>query len=84
MAGGEAPKEGILIPEQWIRDKDRMEAIRDHLSRAEARFRNKDGSPLRMAALICKLDAVHSKVLKDNRKDIQALVILLARRAGVI
>ncbi len=82
LAGGEAPKEGTRIPEEWISDKDRMEAIRDHLFRAEARFRNRDGSPMRMAALIAKLDAFHAKVLKGAYKNIQDLVILLARRAG--
>lgn len=84
LESGEVPKEGVRIPEQWIRDKDRMVAIRERLDRAEKRFRRKDGSGMRFYELIGKLDAVHAKVLKDDHKDIQDLVILLARRAGVI
>lgn len=58
--------------------------IRERLSRTEKRFRRKDGTAMRLFDLIGKLDAVHAKVLKDDHKDIQDLVILLALRAGVI
>ena len=81
---GQAPSPEVRIPEQWIRDKDRMTAIRARLDRAEARFRNRDGSPLSFMAILIKLDAIHAKILKNDHKDIQDLVMLLAKRAGVV
>ena len=38
--------EGVRIPEQWIKDKDRMAKIRERLARAEKRYRAKDGREL--------------------------------------
>ena len=55
-----------------------MEAIRDRLHRAEKRFSGKDGQPLRLATLIARLDDVHARMLKDNHKDVQDLILLLA------
>lgn len=39
---------------------------------------------MRFFELIGKLDAVHSKVLKIDHKDILDRVIVLARRAGMV
>ncbi len=81
---GQAPSPEVRIPEGWIRDKDKMAAIRDRLARAEQRFKGKDGEGLRMDTLIGKLDDTHAKVLKDDHKDIQDLILLLASRAGIL
>ena len=43
---GAFPGEGVRIPEQWIKDKDRMAKIRERLARAEKRYRAKDGREL--------------------------------------
>ncbi len=81
---GTVPSSETRIPEQWIKDKDRMAALRERMARAEKRFRRKDGQELRFTELIGKLDSIHAKVLKDIHKDVQDLVILLAKRSGVI
>ena len=81
---GQAPSPEVRIPEAWIHDKDKMAALRERLARAEQRFKGKDGEGLRMAALIGKLDDTHAKVLKDDHKDIQDLILLLASRTGQV
>ena len=81
---GSFPGEGVRIPEQWIRDKDRMAAIREWLARAEKRYRAKDGSELTFFGLLARLSDERMKVSKDDDRKIQDLVILLARKAGVV
>ena len=44
--------EPARIPEQWIRDKDRMAAIRERLAGAEERYRAKDGTELTFFELL--------------------------------
>ena len=81
---GAFPGEGVRIPEQWIRDKDRMAAIRERLARAEKQFRAKDGTALTFFGLLARLSDERVKVSKDDDRKIQDLVILLARKAGVV
>ncbi|AIA31562.1 hypothetical protein [Leptospirillum ferriphilum] len=76
--------EGVRIPEQWIKDKDRMAAIRERLARAEKRYRAKDGTALTFFGLLARLSDERVKVSKDDDWTIQDLVILLARKAGVL
>jgi hypothetical protein len=80
-------EKGILptgIPPETVAARDRMEAIRERLERAEKRYRDKEGKPLRFWSLLAKLDGRMQKVQKENDKEIQDLVMLLARRAGVM
>ena len=81
---GAFPGEGVRIPAQWIKDKDRMAAIREWLARAEKRYRAKDGSELTFFGLLARLSDERMKVSKDDDRKIQDLVILLARKAGVV
>ena len=76
--------EASRIPDQWIRDKDRMAAIRERLARAEKHYRAKDGSELTFFGLLSRLSDERVKVSKDNDRKIQDLVMLLARKAGVV
>ena len=76
--------EGVRIPEQWIKDKDRMAAIRERLARAEKRYRAKDGTELTFFGLLARLSDERMKVSKDDDRKIQDLVMLLARKAGVL
>ncbi len=76
--------EGVRIPEQWIRDKDRMAVIRERLARAEKHYRAKDGTELTFFGLLARLSDERVKVSKDDDRKIQDLVMLLARKAGVI
>ena len=76
--------EGVRIPEQWIRDKDRMAAIRERLVRAEKHYRAKDGTALTFFGLLARLSDERVKVSKDDDRKIQDLVMLLARKAGVV
>ena len=76
--------EGVRIPEQWIKDKDRMSAIRERLVRAEKRYRTKDGTALTFFGLLARLSDERVKVSKDDDRTIQDLVMLLARKAGVM
>ena len=78
---------GILptgIPPETVAARDKMAAIRERLERAEKRFRDKEGNPLRFWALLSELDVRMQKVQKETDKEIQDLVMLLARRAGVL
>lgn len=76
--------EGVRIPEQWIKDKDRMAAIRERLARAEKRYRAKDGTALTFFGLLARLSDERVKVSKDDDRKIQDLVMLLAKKAGVV
>ena len=76
--------EGPRIPEQWVKDKDRMAAIRERLARAEKIYRAKDGTELTFFGLLARLSDERMKVSKDNDRKIQDLVMLLARKAGVV
>ena len=64
--------------------RDKMAAIRERLDRAEKRFRDKEGNPLRFWALLSNLDVRMQKVRKENDKEVQSLAILLSRRAGIL
>jgi len=78
---------GILptgIPPETVAARDKMAAIRERLDRAEKRFRDKEGNPLRFWGVFGRLDERMQKVQKETDKEIQDLVILLARRAGVM
>ena len=81
---GAFPGEGVRVPEQWIRDKDLMAAIRERLARAEKRYRAKDGTELTFFGLLARLSDERMKVSKDDDRKIQDLVMLLARKAGVV
>ena len=81
---GAFPGEGVRVPEQWIRDKDLMAAIRERLARAEKRYRAKDGTELTVFGLLARLSDERMKVSKDDDRKIQDLVMLLARKAGVV
>ena len=74
----------IPVPDQWIKDMDRMATIRERLVRAEKRYRAKDGSELTFFGLLSRLSDERMKVSKDNDRKIQDLVMLLARKAGVV
>ena len=76
--------EEVRIPEQWIRDKDHMAAIRERLARAEKRYRAKDGTELTFFGLLARLSDDRVKVSKDDDRKIQDLVMLLARKAEVV
>ncbi len=78
---------GILptgIPPETVAAQDRMAAIRERLGRAEKRYRDKEGNPLRFWALLARLDGRMQKVQKENDKEVQDLVMLLVRRAGIL
>ena len=81
---GAWPGSPAKIPEQWIADKDRMAAIRERLARAEKRYRAKDGTALTFFGLLARLSDERVKVSRDDDRTIQDLVILLARKAGVL
>ena len=72
----------IPVPDQWIKDMDRMAEIRERLVRAEKRYRAKDGSELTFFGLLSRIFDERVKVSKDNDRKIQDLVMLLARKAG--
>ncbi|MHB8370953.1 MAG: hypothetical protein ACYDBP_14925 [Leptospirales bacterium] len=64
--------------------RDKMAAIRERLDRAEKRFRDKEGNPLRFLGVFGSLDERMQKVQKETDKEVQDLIMLLARRAGVM
>ena len=72
------------IPEQWIKDKDRMAAIRERLARAEKHYRAKDGMELTFFGLLARISDERMKASKDDDQKIQDLVMLLARKAGMV
>ena len=74
----------IPVPDQWIKDMDRMAAIRERLVRAEKHYRAKDGTELTFCDLLAQLSAERVKVLKDDDRKTQDLVRLLARKAGMV
>lgn len=78
---------GILptgIPPETVAARDRIAAIGERLERAERRFWDKEGNPLRFWALLARLDGRMQKVQKENDKEVQDLVMFLARRAWVL
>ena len=81
---GSWPGSPVRIPEQWIKDKDRMAAIRERLARAEKRYRAKDGPALTFFGLLARLSDERVKVAKDDDRTIQDLVMLLTRKAGIM
>ena len=81
---GQAPSPEVRIPEGWIRDKDKMAAIRERLARAEKRYRAKDGTELTFFGLLARLSDERMKVSKDDDRKIQDLVMLLDRKVGVV
>ena len=78
------PGAGVRIPDQWIKDKDRMGAIRERTALAENHYRAKDGTELTFCDLLARLSVEWVKVSKDDDRKIQDLVILLARKTGVV
>ncbi|MHB1756804.1 MAG: hypothetical protein ACYCT9_04740 [Leptospirillum sp.] len=80
---GDLPKLGAIPPET-VAARDRMDAIRDRLDRAEKRTQDKEGNPLSFWGTWNKLGERMEKVQKENDKEVQDLVMLLARRAEVI
>jgi hypothetical protein len=81
---GAVPESTTRIPDQWVKDKDSMAAIRERLARAEKKYRAKDGTELTFFGLLGRLSDERVKVSKDDDRTIQDLVILLARKAGVV
>ena len=81
---GSVPKEGVRIPKTWIQDKDLMAAIRHRTEDAEKRYRDKEGNPLRFWGIWQKLGENMEKFQKENHKEVQDLIMLLARRAGIL
>ena len=61
-----------------------MAAIRERLAGAEERYRAKDGTELTVFGLLARLSDERVNMSKDNDRKIQDLVILLARKAGVV
>ena len=78
------PGAGVRIPEQWIKDKDRMGAIRERIALAENHYRAKDGTELTFCDLLAQISAERVNASRDNERVIQDLVMLLARKAGVL
>ena len=78
------PGDRIPVPDQWIRDKDRMAAIRERIARAEKHYRAKDGTELTFFGLLSRLSDERVKASKDDDRKTQDLVMLLARKAGVL
>ena len=78
------PGAGVRIPDQWIKDKDRMGAIRERTALAEKHYRAKDGTELTFCDLLAQISAERVKVLKDDDRKTQDLVRLLARKAGMV
>ena len=74
----------IPVPDQWIKDMDRMATIRERLIRAEKHYRAKDGTELTFCDLLAQISAERVKVLKDDDRKTQDLVRLLARKAGMV
>ena len=72
------------IPPETVAARDKMAAIRDRLERAEKRFRDKEGNPIRFWNLLAKIEKRMLAVEKETDKEVQDLVMLLARRAGII
>ncbi|MHB1287683.1 MAG: hypothetical protein ACYCYP_14245 [Leptospirales bacterium] len=78
---------GILptgIPPETVEARDRMAAIRERLGRAEKRTQDKEGIPLTFWKVWSRLGERMEKVQKENDKEVQDLVMLLARQAGIL
>ena len=80
---------------RWIFDhSDRIRAVLDlkegfgghprGLFPLYRRFQDKEGNSLRFWELMFELDGRMQKVQKENDKEVQDLIMLLARRAGVL
>lgn len=54
-----------------------MADLRERMERAERRYWDKEGNPLRFWALLSKLDGRMQKVQKENDKEVQNLIMLL-------
>ena len=78
------PGAGVRITDQWIKDKDRMGAIRERIALAEKHYRAKDWTELIFYNLLAQISAERVKASRDNERVIQDLVMLLARKAGVL
>ncbi|MHB8370638.1 MAG: hypothetical protein ACYDBP_13300 [Leptospirales bacterium] len=72
------------IPPETVAVRDLMDAIRDRLERAEKRYRTKEGTPLTFWGTWTNLGERMEKVQKENDKEVQDLVMLLARQAGIL
>ncbi len=60
-----------------------MAAIRKRLTRAEKRYRAKDGTEWTFFGLLARLSDERMKVSKDDDRKIQDLVMLLSRMAEI-
>ena len=71
---------GVAMVEAW----DKLSAIRHRTEDAEKRYRDKEGNPLRFWWIWQKLGEKMEKIQKENHKEVQDLIMLLARRAGIL
>ena len=67
-----------------VEARDKLSAIRQRTEDAEKRYRNKEGNPLRFWGIWQKLGEKMEKLQKENDKEVQNLIMLMARRAGII
>ena len=81
-------EKGVLPPGgpgmDMVADRDRIRAIRQRTEDAEKRYRDKEGNPLRFWGIWQKLGEKMEKFQKENNKEVQDLIMLLARRVGVL
>ena len=69
---------------EMVEARDKLSAIRQRTEDAEKRYRDKEGNPLRFWGIWQKLGEKMEKYGKENHKEVQDLIMLLAQRAGII
>lgn len=83
-------EKGVLPPSgpgmEMVEARDRLRAIRQRVEIAEERYPNKeDGSPpLTFWGIWQKIGEKMEKSGKENHREVQDLILLLARRAGIL
>ena len=88
LAKGSNPKHDSVSPGPgagMVEARDKLSAIRQRTEDAEKRYRDKDDSSLlRFWGIWQKLGEKMEKYGKENNKEVQDLIMLLARRAGIM
>lgn len=64
--------------------RDKLSAVRQRMEDAEKRYQDKEGNPLRFWGIWQKLGEKMEKYGKKNNKEVQDLIMLLARRSGIL
>ena len=85
LAKGSNPKHDSVSPgpgAAMVETRDKLSAIRQRMEAAEKRYRDKEGNSFRFWGIWQKLGEKMEKFQKENHKEVQDLIMLLARRAG--